>query len=162
MSATKFAFTSVPLSALTTPTFLAGQEADDLEQSVGTKVRERAEMLFEQSGRVPGNDEANWLQAESEILRADVEIRESGTWVSVKAPMADCDGRGMQIVVRPKRVLGRAKKTESQPGAPPEPSETFFVASLPVEVDPRSGAASFRDHNLLLMIKKVHPARVIG
>jgi len=33
--------------------------------------------------------------------------------------------------------------------------EIFLAANLPVEVDPPSAAASFRNHNLLLMIKKV-------
>lgn len=166
MPATKLAFSSLPAPASAIPNFLAGQEADDLEQVVGNKVRERAQLLFEQSGATPGNDEANWLQAESEILRANVEIRESGTWVSLRSAISDASGQGMQIVVRSKRVLVRATKTGNEQGAQRDDKEAegeiLVVANLPLDVDPASAAGSFRDHNLHIMIKKTQPGKAFG
>jgi len=44
--------------------------------------------------------------------------------------------------------LERAKQAER---------EIFLAANLAVEVDPPSAAASFRDHNLHLMVKKRGP-----
>jgi len=161
MSATKLAFSSLPASALATPSFLVGQEAKDLEQAVANKVRERAQLLFEQSGGAAGNDEANWLQAESEVLRTNMEIRQSGTWLSLSAAIPDASGHGMLIAVAPKRVLVRATQIENKQNAKQGDDEIFLVANLPLEVDPPSAAASFRDHNLLLMIKKVQPGKAL-
>jgi HSP20 family molecular chaperone IbpA len=159
MSATKLAFSSLPAPTLATPSFLVDQEAEALERAAADKVRGRARLLFEQSGGAAGNDEANWLQAESEILGANMEIRESGTWLSLRAAIPDASGQGMQIAVKPTRVLVRATRTKNEQNAQHEGNEIadeiFLAASLPVVVDPLSAAASFRDHNLLLMIKKV-------
>jgi len=77
MSATKLAFSSLPASVLVTPSFLVGREAEDLQERIANRVRERAQLLFQQSGGAPGNDEANWLQAEAEILHSNMEVRES-------------------------------------------------------------------------------------
>jgi len=159
MSATKVAFSSLPASALATPSFLIGQEAEELELTVANRVRERARLLFEQSGAAPGNDDANWLRAESEILLANIEIRESGTWLSLRASIPDASGQGMQIAVKPTRVLLRATLIKNDQITKQDQDETFLVANLPVEVDPPSAAASFRDHNLHLMIKKAQPGK---
>jgi len=161
MSATKLAFSSLPAPALATPSFLVGPEAEDLVGGVANRVRERAQLLFEQSGGVPGNDEANWLQAEAEILRSNMEVRESGTWLSLRASIPDASGQGMQIAVKPKRVLVRATQIKNEQNPKQGEDEIFLVANFPVEVDPPSAAASFRDHNLHLMIKKARPGRAM-
>jgi HSP20 family molecular chaperone IbpA len=161
MSATRLAFSSLPASALATPNFLVGREAEDLEEHVAGRVRERAQLLFEQSGGAPGNDEANWLQAEAEILRSNVEVRESGTWLSLRASIPDTSGQGMQIAVRAKRVLVRATQIHNERNSKQGEDEIFVVANLPVEVDPPSAAASFRDHNLHVMIKKAQPGNAL-
>jgi len=161
MSATKLAFSSLPASALVTPSFLVGREAEDLEERIANRVRERAQLLFEQSGGAPGNDEANWLQAEAEILRSNMEVRESGTWLSLKASVQDVSGQGMQIAVKAKRVLVGATQINNEQNAKQGEDEIFLAANLPVEVDPPSAAASFRNHNLLLMIKKAQVSRAV-
>jgi hypothetical protein len=161
MSATKLAFSSLPASALATPNFLVGREAEDLEEHVASRVRERAQLLFEQSGGALGNDEANWLQAEAEILRCTMEVRESGTWLSLRASIPDASGQGMQIAVRAKRVLVRATQIYNEQNSKQGGDELFVVANLPVEVDPPSAAASFRDHNLHVMIKKAQPGNAL-
>lgn len=166
MPATKLAFSSRPTPISWTPSFLVGEEAEALEQAVYSKISERAYFLFEQSGREPGNEDANWLQAEAELLRSDVQVRESGTWVALSASIPDASGQDMQIAVRPTRVLVRAKQDSSDrnltEGAKQDNRDIFLAANLPVEVDPLSAAASFKDRSLNLMIRKRRPDRVIG
>jgi len=76
-----------------------GREAEDLEETNREQSpRTGATVVRAVRGGAPGNDEANWLQAEAEILRYNMEVRESGTWLSLKASnprrfrsrMADC------------------------------------------------------------------------
>jgi len=165
MPATKLAFSSRPTPVSWTPSFLVGEEAEALEQCIYRKISERAYFLFEQSGREPGNEDANWLQAEAELLRSDVQLRESGTWVALNASIPDASGQGMQIAVGPTRVLVRAKETSNEQDSERAKlleREIFLAANLPAEVDPLSAVASFKDRSLNLMIRKRWPDKVIG
>jgi HSP20 family molecular chaperone IbpA len=159
MSAPRLMFSSRPVPHSTVPKFLAGSEADAMEQRISQKISERARLLFEQSGSAPGNDNANWLRAESEILSNGLELRESGTWVICNALIAATSGQDMQIIVKPNRIVVRAvERTDnaeisSQSNVQEKP-EIFLAANLMVEVDPASAAASFRDSYLHLMVKK--------
>ena len=166
MPATRTAFRSRPTLASATPSFINGREAEELEQLIYAKISERAYLLFEQSGREPGNEGANWLRAESEILRSGVEVRESGSWVTLTAIIPDAFAQGLQIVVRPTRVLVRAREActgqDSSEPTKQDEREIFLAANLTAEVDPPSAAASFKDHNLLLMVKKHRPDKPNG
>jgi len=166
MPATKLAFSSRPTPVSWTPSFVVGEDAEALEQAVYSKISERAYFLFEQSGREPGNEDANWLQAEAELLRSDVQVRESGTWLALSASIPYASGQDMQIVVRPTRVLVRAKEASSDQDlaerAKQNNRDIFLAANLPVEVDPLSAAASFKDRSLNLMIRKRRPDKVTG
>jgi len=159
MSAPKLAFGSRPALSSTIPTFLFGPEAEAMDQVILQKISERARLLFEQSGSTPGNDEANWLAAESEILRPGLEVRESGTWMTLNAWIPNTSGQGMEIAVRPMRVIVRTTKTDKQNSFEPaeQSGQIFLSANLAVEIDPCSAAASFRGHNLHLMIRKRWP-----
>ena len=159
MPATKKPFRSRPSQASATPSFVGGREAEELEQAIYGKIRERAYLLFEESGREPGNERANWLRAESEIVRSGVQVRDSGSWMTLNASIPDASGESLQVAVWPTRVLVRARKARNGPDSDcPELSEggreIFLAANLAAEVDPQSAAASFRDHNLHLMVRK--------
>jgi HSP20 family molecular chaperone IbpA len=165
MPATKLAFSSRPTLASATPSFIVGHDAEELEQTIYQKICERAYLLFERSGRKPGNEEANWLRAESEILLSGLQVRESGTWVALSGSIPDAYGQDMQIIVRPTRVIVRAQESSEQDSperAKQNKREIFLAANLSVEVDPPSAAASFRDHNLHLMVRKRQVDKVIG
>ena len=161
MTTAKPTFNSRPALASATPSFITGHEAEELEQEICGKIRERAYALFEQSGREPGNEDANWLRAESEIVRSDAQVRESGSWVTLTASIPDGSGLGMQIVIRPTRVLVRAM--EACNGQNPTElanrcgREIFLAANLTAEVDPASAAASFRGHHLHMMVRRRQP-----
>ena len=47
------------------------------------EIAQRARALYEQSGRVPGRDVDNWLQAESQLITAGKTVPES------QAPMKE-------------------------------------------------------------------------
>jgi HSP20 family molecular chaperone IbpA len=166
MPATKTTFSTRPTLASATPCFLFGHEAEELEQTIFGKIRERAYLLFEQSGREPGNEDVNWSRAESEILRSGVEVRESGTWLALSFSIPDASGEGMQIAVRPTRVVVGARvagnEREASEGPMHDEQEIFLAANLAVEVDPQSAAASFRDQSLHLMIRKRRPDKLAG
>jgi hypothetical protein len=157
MPATKTPFRSRPAQASATPSFIGGREAEELEQTIYGKIRERAYLLFEESGREPGNEGANWLRAESEVVRSGAQVRDSGSWMTLNASIPDASGEGLQIVVWPRRVLVRAREAGNGPDCS-ELAESgrqiFLAANLASEVDPQSVAASFRDHNLHLMVRK--------
>jgi hypothetical protein len=166
MSTAKRAFNSRPALASATPGFITGHAAEEMEQEICGKIRDRAYLLFEQSGHAPGNEDANWLRAESEIVRCGAQVRESGSWVTLTASIPDGSGPGMQIVVRPTRVLVRAMAACNGQGptewAKRGGREIFLAANLTVEVDPASAAASFRDHHLHLMVRKRQPDKPSG
>jgi len=157
MRAAKTPFRSRPAQASATPSFVGGREAEELEQAIYGRIRERAYLLFEESGREPGNEGANWLRAESEIVRSGAEVRDSGSWMTLNASIPDASGAGLQIVVWPRRVLVRARQASNGPDCSELAEggrEIFLAANLAADVDPQSAAASFRDHNLHLMVRK--------
>jgi len=163
--AAKLAFSSLPPLELATPTFISGDRADEFEQAIHTKIGERARAFFEESGRTAGNDTANWFRAEAEVLGFDLQIRESGSWLALSASLPDVSGQGMEILVRPKRVIVRAQRNAAEDrsgeAANLDPGEIYLAANLSVEVQPQSAAASFRNRNLQLMIKKSQPDKLL-
>jgi HSP20 family molecular chaperone IbpA len=141
---------------------LDGLAAEAMEQKLSQKIGERARQLFEESGNTPGNDKENWLRAESEILGAGLEVRESGSWVIVNASLPNLAAQDIRVAVRPTRIVLCAQEMDN-PEARSEsmaeqPREIFLAANLPAEVDPASAAGSFRDRHLDLMAKK-QPAK---
>jgi HSP20 family molecular chaperone IbpA len=163
MPATKTAFSSQPAPIASIPTFLTGPQAEGLESAVYEKIRQRAYLLFEESGRAPGKEDANWLEAESQVFHAGMDVRETATWVSLNAFIPEAVAQSLQIVVRPKRVLVRAtatRKLNSVAASASDERAIFLAANLPAEVDPETAAASFRDHGLRLMIRKRTPDRL--
>ena len=167
MASTKLAFTSRPFSELSIPSFVPEDQAEELEQTIHRRIGERARLLFEESGRAPGNDEANWFRAESEILRPGLQVRESGSWVAINVPIPDASEQGVQILVRPKRVIVRARQQAVTEGGSAEATNSgqqdiFLATNLHIEVNPSSAVASFRGRNLQLMIRKRRPATLFG
>jgi hypothetical protein len=72
----------------------------------------------------------------------------------------------MRIVIRATRVLVHARESsngrDSSEPAKQGGREIFLAANLTAEVDPPSAAATFKDHNLHLMVKKRRPDQPNG
>jgi HSP20 family molecular chaperone IbpA len=139
----------------------SGKEA--LDQAIQRRVAERAYGLYEESGGEHGNHEKHWLQAESEILRRGLEIRESGSWLSMNATLPDAAAEDVRVYVEPERVFIHAQKaTPTQDVSFHMQSlaqqELFLVGDLSVEIDPATASASLKDQKLTLMVKKRSPA----
>jgi hypothetical protein len=167
MASTKLAFTSNPFSESSIPSFIPEDQAEELEQAIHRRIGERARLLFEESGRAPGNDEANWFRAESEILRSGLQVRESGSWLAINVSIPDASAQGMQILVRPKRVVVRAQQQAVTQGSSAEatnsdPRDILLATNLNIEVNPSSAVASFRGRNLQLMIRKSRPGTLFA
>ena len=108
------------------------------------RIGDRAYRLFEESGRVNGRDVENWKQAESEILQNDLNVRDTGRWLSVSGELANVAPAFVQVLVRPRRVLIRADA----------PDQIFFAVDLTSEVDPETAIASTKEGALKLMVRK--------
>jgi HSP20 family molecular chaperone IbpA len=91
-------------------------------------------------------------------------VRESGSWLALTASLPDASAQGMQILVRPNRVIVRAHRNVAEDHSAERANldkEIYLAANLTVEVLPPSAVASFRDQNLQLMIKKSQPSKLL-
>ena len=100
----------------TAPRFVDRSEWQTLEEQARDCIAERARRIYEESGRQAGNDDSNWLRAESEVLRRDLEVSESGSWVRVDATLPGFSAEDVQICVDSARVMVKAEKLFSPNG----------------------------------------------
>jgi HSP20 family molecular chaperone IbpA len=139
----------------------SGKEA--LDQAIQRRVAQRAYGLYEASGGEHGNHEKHWRQAESEILQHRLEIRESGSWLSINATLPDAPAEDVRVYVESQRVFIHAQRAATTESAVSEAQglaqqELFLVGDFSVEVDPSTASASLKDQKLTLMVKKRYPA----
>ena len=109
-----------------------------------------------------GNDHAHWLQAQSEVLHHGLEVRESGSWLSINASLPDVEGDDIEVYLEPNRVIVRAETSENFQNTESQPQgfalrEIFLLEDLHTEVDPATASAAFKDRKLTLMVKKRYP-----
>ena len=139
---------------------------DDQHQRFHDRIRqrisERAFDLYRDSGGKDGNDRQHWLQAEDEILRRGLEVRESGSWLAVNASIPDGSADDIQIYLSPRRVMVRAEKREAIRNADSQTHglaqrEIYLVEDLNTEVEPSTASAAFKDQKLTVMVKKRYP-----
>jgi HSP20 family molecular chaperone IbpA len=142
-----------PSAAPKLPQFV---DATQIEDALRAHLSRRAYRLFELSGYQDGQDLSHWFQAESELLRNQWDLRESGNWLAMRAHLPDMAIDNVQIHVGPSRVIVRAWKTEKRG---PQP-ETFLVTRLDQEVDPATASASLRDQKLTMVAKKRSPESI--
>jgi HSP20 family molecular chaperone IbpA len=144
------------------PRIIGESEKESFFQSLLRRVSERAYHLFESSGRGHGNDHAHWLQAENEVLQHGLEIRESGSWLSINALLPETSVDDIQVCVAPTRVIVRVEKTQDIESSDSQElgfmqNVLFLAQELNAEVDPSTASAAFRDQKLTLMVKKRFP-----
>src|SRR5262249_3395291 len=76
-------------------------------------VARRAYELFSASGFTHGHDLADWLQAESEILKpVPFEISETADTITVKAPLPGYDEKDIEIHIEPQRLFVSGQQQE--------------------------------------------------
>jgi len=145
-----------------TPRITGDAEKQDFGQTLRRRVSDRAYQLFESSGCQTGNDYEHWLQAEREILQHGLEIRESGSWLSINVHLPDVSADDIEVYLEPTRVIVRAEKTKMNQNQDSQEQgltqrELFLAEDLSTEIDPSTASAVFRDQKLTLMVKKHFP-----
>jgi HSP20 family molecular chaperone IbpA len=150
-----------------TPQIIGEDEKQSFDQAIHKRVSERAYLLYESSGREDGNQDSHWLQAENEVLQRGLEIRESGSWLSVNASLPDVSADDVQVYLEPNRIIVRAEKSQAMQNAESQErgltaQEVFLMSDLESAVDPSTASAAFKDQRLTLMVKKRYPANAGG
>lgn len=145
-----------------TPRVIGENDKEAFHHGIHRCVSERAYGLYEASGGEHGNDHAHWLQAQSEVLQHGLEVRESGSWLSINASLPDVEGDDIEVCLEPNRVIIRAETSENFQNTESQPQgfalrEIFLLEDLHTEVDPATASAAFKDRKLTLMVKKRYP-----
>ena len=113
-------------------------------------VARRAYALFLAGGAADGQDIANWLQAESEILTRIPEIRESSSWYTVNVPLRAFSAEQIQVSVSEQNAIIAAEKAQNADGGTSKDGAStqesmFMVANWPNAVDPSTASAYLKD-----------------
>jgi HSP20 family molecular chaperone IbpA len=145
-----------------TPRIVGETEKQAFDRAIHRRVSERAYHLYQASGGGHGKDHLHWLQAQDEVLQRGLDVRESGSWLSISASFPEVDGDGIEVYLEPNRVIVRAEKKESIQDAESRTQgltqrEIFLIQDLNTEIDPTTASAAFRDQKLTLMVKKRYP-----
>lgn len=123
----------------------------------------RAYELFESRGCRHGQDQADWLRAESEIMRSvPIKVSESEQSLTVQAELPGFNAEEIQVSAEPRRLIisGSASQTDER-----EHENVFYreilardvfrSLDLPVEVDAANAKATIRDGILSITLPKL-------
>jgi HSP20 family protein len=133
-------------------------------------LAQRAFEIFESNGRIFGNDRADWLQAENEILHAaHLDVSESDQGFTVTAEVPAFTAKDLEISIDGRRltISGRREKRQEKNDKKTIYSETCLdqvlrVVDLPADVNAESASASLKDGVLQLEIPKAAPPKKIA
>jgi hypothetical protein len=115
-------------------------------------IQDRAFQIFERHGGVHGQDQANWAQAEAELLQFAPPARESGAWSTANVSLRSVDPRNVQVLV----LEDHAVVAIANPAQPP----AYLLIRWPIHVDPATAAAYLKDTTLVVTAK--HSASMGG
>ena len=126
----------------------------------------RAYELFESRGCEHGQDQADWLRAESELLQPlPVQVREQEDRLAVEAQLLGYSAEQIEVSAEPRRLIisGRMNLTDEEKAENTFTREilvkqAFCPLDLPVEVDAGKVEAAFSDGVLNVTL----PKRVAG
>jgi HSP20 family protein len=127
----------------------------------------RAYELFEGRGCEHGQDQADWLRAESEILRpVPITISESEQSLTVQAKLPGFNAEDIQVSAEPRRLIisssashTNEKQTENIFYREILARDVFRSLDLPVEVDSVNAEATLRDGILNVTLPKLNVSK---
>jgi HSP20 family molecular chaperone IbpA len=133
--------------------FVPTERIADQMARLNERVACRSYELYERRGCEPGRELEDWLQAESELLRAfPAEMIDSGNQFIVRAEVRGFATEKLEVGVEPRVVLIRAEQRQPEEA---EPRQSGYTAiHLPSEVDPTNVSAALRDGSLVLILTK--------
>ncbi len=139
------------------PNIVSGEKRDALLDGFRSLVSRRAYELFEELGRVDGNDVTHWLRAEGELCVRLPEVQESGAWYTVSAPVVGVPADHIKISVEDRGALISAEKPDSasdSSGENNEYSSIYYSVRWPESVDPETASAYLKNGALTLLARK--------
>ena len=154
---------STPKTALSgspkTPRIISEDQQSAFQDRVRQSVSRRAYKLYRDSG-LDGHDVENWIRAENEILQRGLEVRESGSWLSLNASIPDNSADEVEVYLTPNRVTIHAEKHEpikTENAQTLTQREIFLTEDLNTEIEPSTASATLKDQKLTVMVKKRYP-----
>jgi len=132
-------------------------------------ISRRAYELFERDGRVDGNDQHHWLEAEREfLLPMQTSMEETDGEFVLRAEVPGFTANDLEVTVEPRRVTiagKRESKKESKDGAAlvteAFSDEVFRAIELPSEVIATKVSATLKDGVLNIQIPKAESKKSV-
>lgn len=153
-----------PKSALSgsskTPQIVSEDQNAAFQDKVRQRVAQRAYDIYQNSGGNHGNDYEHWIQAENEVLKRGIEVRESGSWLALNASIPEGSADSVEICLTPTSVTVRAEKSEQIKNASAQglaEREIFLTHDLNTEIEPATASATLKEQTLTIMVKKRYP-----
>ncbi len=133
-------------------------------------IERRAYQLFSTRGFTHGHDLEDWLQAESEILKAvPLEVSETENALTVKAILPGYSGNDIEIHVEPQRLFlcgQRHEKSEEEKSKSIHSvvsSEWMFRSvELPAQIDPEKVRATLSNGELQIELTKRSSGKTVA
>jgi hypothetical protein len=124
-------------------------------------VQDRAYQIFQSQGEPHGQDQANWAQAEGELLQFAPAVRESGAWCTANVSLHNVDPQDVEVLVLPHRAIvaiarpspQAADEQNASSAGSPNPLPAHFLIRWRFDVDPATAAAYLKDGTLVITAK---------
>jgi HSP20 family protein len=142
----------------------------DVFDAIFDSITRRAYELFDGNGRWPGNELANWFQAESELLHpVHLELSESDDRFTVRAEVPGYTTKDLEIKIEPSMVTIAGKrectKDEEQRGKRIHSErcsdQILRAVELPADIDTSKAAATLKDGLLTIDLPKAPHAKAV-
>lgn len=143
---------------------VSGKRKDALLGEFRGQVSKRAYELFEQLGRIDGNDLSHWLRAEDELCMKIPEVQQSGVWYTVSAPVVGVPADHIKVCVENGGALISAEKTseEGESGGSDEYASMYYSVRFPESVNPETASAYLKNGTLTIVARKAGASEAIG
>ncbi len=143
-----------PASAM--PKIVSGEKKDEFLEEFRNRVSKRAYELFEQLGRVDGDDLSHWLRAEDELCLRLPEVQQSGAWYTVSAPVVAVPADRIKVSVDGDQALISAENGSCRGASADsrEYSSTYYAVRWPENVSPETASAYLKNGTLTLVARK--------
>jgi HSP20 family protein len=150
------------------PTIHAGAPKDGIREMLDN-LAQRAFSIFESNGRRLGNDLADWLRAETELLHpAHVQLSESGEGFTVRAEVPGFTSEDLEINIEGRQltISGKRAKHEERKDKKMVYSETcsdqiLRTVGLSADVNAEASKATLKDGILEVELPKAAPAKKV-
>lgn len=138
------------------PKIVSGEKKDAFLEEFRSLVSRRAYELFEELGRVDGNDLSHWLRAEDELCVRLPEVQQSGAWYTASAPVVGVPADRIKVSVDDERALIAAEKGSYDPASDDsrEYPFTYYEVRWPESVSPQTASAYLKNGTLTVVARK--------